>query len=217
MSKHEVIKVSVDQQESEEEVDGTGEEEMDRAGQGEETNEIAEQHKNCCFRLLFHGPCGPCLLAWPRSCAVLIGVILPLVFLILLSLFFGSILAHVEAPNEVVQNNALVAAQNATDVASDLARRLAGWIPFICFELYLGNASIKNLEDFILEIYNSTDQAIQPDEFLTDRVVVVNTTDMYKFVRNCTLEVDHVVDLLSCQIFFKQVYEGNDTVGVVIK
>jgi hypothetical protein len=95
-----------------------------------------------CYKLL-----SPCYLGWlakfpdlfPRTCALLFGVAGPVFLLILISLFFGYLLADLEAPNEIESNNDIISSRKYVAANTQFIRRATLDVPNICLSLAATN------------------------------------------------------------------------------
>jgi hypothetical protein len=170
-----------------------------------EDNEENDVNDGCCLRM-FKGKwcscCGKCIARWPRTFAILFGVIFPLWLLIALSLFFGYFLAELEAPNEIIENNNILAAQAQVRLLGSLAARAAQVIPTICFELFLLGLPVANLGSAVESALDDPFQAgtTQPNPpvgaILSDDLIVVNKTAMYEFMEVCGEEAGPITEAL---------------------
>jgi len=87
----------------------------------------------CCCQDAVRNRCRKVLLSWPRTFAILLGVVVPLFGLIFLSAFFGLLLAYAEAPHEVASNNEALAAQFSQLVNAFILADLASIVPPLCY------------------------------------------------------------------------------------
>jgi len=165
---------------------------------GEEDDDLPE---SCCYRIVIEGPCGGCISRWPRCCSLFFGVLIPLFMLIVFSLLFGILLAHVEYPNEVNQNNALLAGRADAVTFSELGTALTSLIPKLCFELYLNNVTLSETEDVgdkIWEIILSENRTFLNDTIqdavLGGKLITVNATTLYEFMVECGNATSSVVE-----------------------
>jgi hypothetical protein len=162
-----------------------------------EHNEDNDDNDDCCLRMCKGrrcSCCGKCIARWPRTFAIFFGVVFPLWLLIALSIFFGYFLAELEAPNEISQNNNIMAAQAQVLLLGSLAARAAEVIPTICFELFLLGLPVTNIGPAVEFVLDNTDpfqagarQQTSPvvGAILSDDLIVVNKTAMYEFMQGC--------------------------------
>jgi hypothetical protein len=161
-----------------------------------EDNEENDANDGCCLRMCkgrWCSCCGKCIASWPRTFAIFFGVIFPLWLLIIVSVFLGYFLAELEAPNEIRENNNIMAAQAQVRVLSSLAASAAELIPTICFELFLLGLPVTNIGTAVEVVLERTDPfqtgTRQPDPavgaILSDDLIVVNKTAMYEFMQGC--------------------------------
>jgi hypothetical protein len=172
-----------------------------------EDNEENDANDGCCLRMCkgkWCSCCGKCIASWPRTFEILFGVIFPLWLLIALSLWFGYFLAKLEAPNEIRENNNILAARAQVRLLGSLAARATEVIPTICFELFLLGRPVSNLDSAVKVVLEKTDPfqagTTQPnppvEAILSDDLVVVNKTAMYEFMRDCGEEAWPITEAL---------------------
>jgi hypothetical protein len=172
-----------------------------------EDNEENDANDGCCLRMCkgrWCSCCGKCIARWPRTFAVFFGVIFPLWLLIALSVFFGYCLAELEAPNEIRENDNIVAAQAQVHLLGSLVVRAAEAIPTICFELFLLGLPVANLGPAVERVLDKTGPfqagTTQPDSLLgailSDDLIVVNKTAMYEFMEVCGDEARPITEAL---------------------
>jgi hypothetical protein len=158
----------------------------------------------CCVRLVEGKSCcglgqicyGRCISRWPRTFALICGVILPLWLLIGFSIFFGYFLAGFEAPNEIRENDDIMQARTQVRRGTNATVQLVQKIPTLCFELYLGSRPPADIE-FELENFAETTE-IDPllAAILSDELVVVNKTALYEFLQSCGAVASPLVEAL---------------------
>lgn len=88
-----------------------------------------------------------CLHRYPRTSALLLGVVVPLWALLLWSCLFGYPLATVEAPYETEANNAILRAERVTSVS--VLEQFATHLPPACVQLLHSNQTVDGLEDIL--------------------------------------------------------------------
>jgi hypothetical protein len=161
-----------------------------------EDSEENDANDGCCLRMCkgrWCSCCGKCIASWPRTFALFFGVVFPLWLLIALSIFFGYFLAELEAPNEIIQNNNIMAAQAQVRLLGSLAARASEVIPTLCFELFLLGLPVTNIGTAVEVVLNNTDPfqaGARPTSpvvgaILSDDLIVVNKTAMYEFMQGC--------------------------------
>ena len=92
------------------------------------------------------GSCS-CSRKWPRTSALLFGVVLPLFLLIAISLFFGYFLAMLEAPNEIDENNKFLGYKHTKGLENMVNQRIAEDLPYICACTFLRDAEQQKLNE----------------------------------------------------------------------
>jgi hypothetical protein len=173
-----------------------------------EDNEENDANDDCCLRVCkgrWCLCCGKCIASWPRTFALFFGVVFPLWLLIALSIFFGYFLAELEAPNEVRENNEIMAAQAQVRLLGSLAARAAQVIPTLCFELFLLGLPVTDIGTTVEVVLDITDpfQAgarQQPSPLvgavLSDDLIILNKTAMYEYMESCGDEAGPITEAL---------------------
>lgn len=142
------------------------------------------------------------LMAWPRLWSLFLGVVLPLFFLIGLSIFFGLLLARAESPNEIAQNDALLAEQALAELAAVAIGSVTALIPSLCFQLFALGRPIENFEDLLWQsvLQNTTVIAENDLVFGGGISLQANSSEMFLFMQDCgRAAADPVKALLSRQ------------------
>mmetsp|Transcript_2383 Transcript_2383/g.4324 ORF Transcript_2383/g.4324 Transcript_2383/m.4324 type:complete len:461 (+) Transcript_2383:100-1482(+) len=125
-----------------------------------DTSEDEQEHQGRCSRWMYHHRLG--WLArlpghWPRTFALIFGVIIPLFLLILVSMFFGYGLAKIEAPMEYEANNAILANRALVHATDNFQGNVSQELPRICLEIYasdsLGMLNASLIEDEVTNIF----------------------------------------------------------------
>ena len=186
----------------------------DQSAAGDDSNERVvvssalqddeEEGRGCCLRLANgEGCCGRCMMRWPRFWIILLGVVLPLWFLIALSLWFGYFLAKSEAPNEVLANNDILAAQSAAAAIAAILSDFVQALPKLCFAFYVLAIDPSGLEDVLDQILtqaqvdptsiNASVDTLLP-ELLLNETILLNKTDLYEFMQDCGDKARNITD-----------------------
>jgi hypothetical protein len=149
------------------------------------------------------GCCGRCMMRWPRFWIILLGAVLPLWFLIALSLWFGYFLAKSEAPNEVLANNDILAAQSAAAAIAAILSDFVQALPKLCFAFYVLAIDPSGLEDVLDQILtqaqvdptsiNASVDTLLP-ELLLNETILLNKTDLYEFMQDCGDKARNITD-----------------------
>ena len=152
--------------------------------------------------------CGVCLKRFPRTCAVVVGVVLPLFVLILFSLAFGTALCEYEAPPEFHENDFKLARQYFANISTMAIVNLTMDLPRVCFTHYLSEANntdglqplpvdpnITELIRPILTSFRSHSSDALPSLLVPDRyeapfefdpeTIIINATEFYLYVTLC--------------------------------
>jgi hypothetical protein len=144
----------------------------------------------CGYRLLRKCPrMYKALLRWPRSSAIILGVVFPMFFLIMLSTLFGSILAVIEAPLEGQQNdNAL--AQSTTELSVIQAViNITSLIPELCLAMFLRGTEIgalrENIKLYLLVGPNATSSYLIGELLDPGVNITVNSREILLFMDEC--------------------------------
>jgi len=120
-----------------------------------EDNERASSgtRTGCCYRTCVRIGCRCCARfpeTWPRTFALLMGVVFPLFLLIAVSCVFGYGLARLEAPGEVETNDAILETRAALAFMSSFVTNLTERLPHICLSVYFAQNGLGD------EILNQT-------------------------------------------------------------
>ena len=140
----------------------------------------AETPSSCAPRC-----CRPCV-AWlrlrknfPRTAAILKGVLFLLFMIILSSIFFGYFLASLEADNEIESNNAVIRTRLAMQFVDAIGEKVTEDLPFICACNFLKEENQtavkekyaeclaeeeKNLASASGEAANTTSNCVEPSD-----------------------------------------------------
>jgi len=141
--------------------------------------------------------------------SILVGFVLPLILLILLSLFFGFLLSLVEEDAEVESNDKLLAAAAQNALTSSLIANLTVLVPLICFDQYVQSNNNTNHTAAFGELVGGENQ----DEFLEaalsmafsldshenfsvtdDTNDVVNASDAFAYLVQCQNELFELME-----------------------
>jgi Ion channel len=82
-------------------------------------------------------PLDRCFRKYPRSCAIVLTIFIPLWILLLISFLFGFIIAKSEAPYQVESNDAFFASKLLSSSAAQLVTNFSASLPLLCLDLYL--------------------------------------------------------------------------------
>jgi hypothetical protein len=104
---------------------------------------------------------------YPRVHAICCGMILPLWFLILLSLLFGSFLAKLESPGEIESNNAYLRRQAIVGNYLEIVGATIEKLPKICFGLFL--------------LFQTNNQTYNNYTYTEEETTASAGADMFKF------------------------------------
>ena len=117
---------------------------------------------------------------WPRFCAIVFGIILPLWLLVLLSAGFGAWLARCEMDQEISYNDEILAARADLAYSANLFEtEILLERPNVCFDRYddqyygLGNNISLSSNETNLTTYNSTER-------------LYNASEISDFIRDCS-------------------------------
>jgi hypothetical protein len=135
--------------------------------------------------------CKKLIATWPRTFSICIGVIIPLSFLILLSLFLGIWLAELEAPGEIETNNWRTRVLFQDETATTLIKKQTGYLPKICLEIFargLPVEVIRNItRDLVLnQSMTELDVSVITGQFLSAASnTTVSAFNLYTFLDEC--------------------------------
>ena len=154
---------------------------------------------SCCYRIARNWTC--CyhtLLGWPRTSAILLGVILPMFFLIFLSVLFGFFLARAETPLEIQQNDAAMVQSMLQLSTVRFVVNTTDTIPALCLGLYFLQQNVSSLDEYLLEHLlgpgNSSLAAQSPELVSPGREVSVNTSETLQFMVQCGQVAGSIVE-----------------------
>ncbi|KAL7557515.1 hypothetical protein ACA910_005269 [Epithemia clementina (nom. ined.)] len=127
------------------------------------------------------------LKTFPRTCVMLLGVVVPLLGLIVLSLFFGIILARLEAPTEVESNDDILAKRLIVRRAEQLVTNLTVAIPHVCLIAFLTGTEVEPFSAELVNMINEDPKQILKDNFdlFIERSKETNYTEAYESVVAC--------------------------------
>lgn len=117
--------------------DDNGDENAVKVNEDEDTEDEGEEENPLYTRLVRRPCCGCCLTRFPRTMAIIIGIVLPLFALIVISLGFGYILADYEAPSEYSANDEVIANYHIANLQAEVVVNVTLILPRACFLLYL--------------------------------------------------------------------------------
>jgi hypothetical protein len=155
----------------------------------------------CCYRMLRKCPRAyKSLLRWPRTSAIILGVAFPMLFLILVSTLFGSILAIYEAPLEVQQNDNYLAQSTLELTVLRSVVNITTFVPQICLAMYFNGLGLEDLrtrfQEFVLLGPNATFPAIFGDYISPGVIVTTNTSEMFEYMNSCGNAAGPIVERL---------------------
>mmetsp|Transcript_8521 Transcript_8521/g.23576 ORF Transcript_8521/g.23576 Transcript_8521/m.23576 type:complete len:564 (-) Transcript_8521:23-1714(-) len=115
---------------------------------------------NNLYQVLDKRPCcGCCIRGWPRTCALSVGVVMPLLLLTFLSFGFGAILAGAEGPGEIDANNARLVNLYYANLQSEAAVKFAMSLPRLCFLAYMSEQhNVTWSEGPIAQVFDVADE-----------------------------------------------------------
>jgi hypothetical protein len=143
----------------------------------------------CLYRLAVRFPrFHRLVLSWPRTCSLILGVILPLFVLIFISVVIGIILSIIEAPLEVARNDNVLATDVQTYdglilISEPLFSEESAFLPSICLELYSRHQNASLIEKYVLDLLKSESDALKALN-LTDPFEV-NETAVADYLDEC--------------------------------
>ena len=171
-------------------------------------------------RLMRNPCCAPFLKRFPRTCAVLCGVVFPLWVLVFVSLGFGSILCEQEAPPEISNNDASLEQRYFTNFSSSLILNLTMVLPRVCTIAFLskGNSTLESSEtdaaallapllnydlakghSVLPKLLLPHEGYDYPDSFPTafdPETRVINSTELYLFMSECGESLQEAISSL---------------------
>lgn len=154
----------------------------------------------CFYRFITSRKCcWHCMKKWPRTTALIYGIILPLCILCIVSTVFGVILAKIQAPSEIAINNAHLADSIMAGAVMATVGEIASRIPRVCIELFFeGDLDFEYLPNRLVDGLNITGfvSDINPsfggggvfnDDLVNSSgtIVPVNTTVLTDFLTEC--------------------------------
>jgi hypothetical protein len=145
------------------------------------TRRLMESPAFCCCRCIHNIPDTS-----PRCFSICVVVILPLWFLVLVSVVSGHFLARMEAPLEVESNDARLASRASVVFELNNTDGIINGLPRFCFDAYLDRDIIDrdNILDFLPPDKNTTFEDAW-DYF---------QGDLAEFMNNCTEADQEIVD-----------------------
>lgn len=158
---------------------------MSKASQADDNDDVEDNHEQKeeenHSSSVRPGRCARCCHRWPRMVLLLVGVIIPLWILMMNCLLWGYLLAVLEENDEIKRNNEALVAQREAEVLKEIAVNVTNAVPRVCFILFFEkNATdpLSLLEDRIYKIGLPLEDPMFEGN--------VNTTELLKFVLNCT-------------------------------
>ena len=158
--------------------------------------EASEQNDGCCYHFITESRVS----RWPRSCSLLLGVVLPLLSLILLSMLFGALLARLEAPDEVSGNNAIVASELERLAVFLATGNFSALVPRFCARLFLiNNTEGETLQEQLFDLFNdyrnnNSNESLFQEDINTNETAQMNETErVANAVDLATDLVDHMI------------------------
>ena len=150
-----------------------------------------EQETTCtkCCKSIGLGCCCRIFAAWPRSSAILFGVVMPLFLLIAVSVFLGHFFADLESHGEIEANNAIFAAKAAVTFQEQLVGNITVNLPRMCTCSYLHEQQYEEkineqqaeyeqcLEQQRLQLMPSSSPSLQPSNQPSLNGTINNGTD----------------------------------------
>jgi hypothetical protein len=155
----------------------------------------------CCYRMIRKCPRAyKTLLRWPRTSAIIFGVIFPMLFLILVSTLFGSILATLEAPMEVEQNDSYLAQSTLEIAVLRSVVNITTFVPQICLAMYFNGLGLEDLrtrfQEYVLLGPNATFPAIFGEYVSPGVTVTTNSSEMFEYMNSCGNAAGPIVERL---------------------
>ena len=132
-------------------------------------------------------PCRRFILSMPRTSALLLGVVCPLFLLILISIIFGYILAQLEGPREMMNNNGIIEARIASSFAKGFTMRMTTELPAICTCTYFRRHRQKWIEKRYANCLAEEEMS------QTAMSAKVNNTQKTNITGNSTTKMSHCV------------------------
>jgi len=179
----------------------------------------AAQEPSRLYECLVKRPCcGQCLTRFPRTCAVFLGVVMPLISLTFVSLGFGAILADFEGPEEIKLNDQALEKFYVAQLQKEAVINLTMVLPRFCYAIYMEeqrNETIRNssLESRVPDYLDSflridsthespSDSLLIPDahgQFLEDNKEQfdmdnppTNSTEFFQHMVDCGLQAGSI-------------------------
>ena len=166
------------------------------------------RHQSRCYKCLTRIGCkwiANLPRRWPRIYSLMVGVILPLLGLIVISLLFGYFLALAEYPYEVASNNESIAASKKIQKTNNLVRDVSAALPTLCLELYINrtanalNEPATSVDEYLQRLAPRISMII--DGFLagndtTQDIVQVHIVDDAMFSTEYTLNLTSFVEFM---------------------
>jgi hypothetical protein len=165
------------------------------ANNGEDTRGVKS---GCLYRVISRFPrLHNVLLSWPRTCSLILGVILPLFVLIFIAVIVGIVLAIVEAPLEVGANNEVIATDIQTYdglmlISAPLFSEQYAFLPSVCLDLYLRKQSPSLIEQYVLDVLQSEEKALKALN-MTDPFAM-NQSSVGDYLEQCGEFAQPIVD-----------------------
>ena len=139
------------------------------------------------FKIISRTRCiGTLVKYFPRCCVFLMGVLLPLLFLIFLSLFFGIILASLEAESEVDSNDDILARTRIARRGVNAVANVTAAVPRICLYGYVTGMN-STFGDTLIDLVPT-----EADQLLNDNIDLfgffnnqTNMTEVYEYLAAC--------------------------------
>jgi hypothetical protein len=160
---------------------------------------------------------------FPRTFSIVCCIIVPLLFLIAVSIGCGHWLARIESPTEIVFNNAQLSTAAQLQFRLDIIANLTALTPRICwqlclqqqqqnndtltgdsFEILQGNGTNKNNEssnaaamETALVVVQELQSWLRDENSYDQELLLVNATDMYDFMIECGNRLKGIADDLA--------------------
>jgi hypothetical protein len=155
----------------------------------------------CCYRMIRKCPRAyKSLLRWPRTSAIILGVTFPMLFLVLVSIVFGSILASLEAPLEVDQNDSYLAQSTLEIAVLRSVVNITTFVPQLCLAMYFNGLGLEDLrtrfQEYVLLGPNATLPAIFGDYMSPGVIVTTNSSEMFEYMNSCGNAAGPIVERL---------------------